>query len=293
MWATRSSAVDALMREGIHTSVCTRRFKQRASRLASCGAILLGVFTLGFASLACEEPKPEPPKKLEPKPPIDPPESEPPAKKEVTSLPPLRIDDVSAQVGPTRAFLTNSQGQENALEIEQLRSDLERAKAFINGQSVTIEVHRKARVEWIHLFLKELFVHQPSAVKLQTETRPDFPKAIDFVAESSAKSLPSCTLVAFISKDRSTAVWKLSGGAARKRPRGLSGPDLSRTADTIKSAAKGCKSDVLLVQAVPEVEWGMIYDLAGAGMTAGGDPGLKHALLPKVRPTPGQPLSFD
>jgi len=212
------------------------------------------------------------------------------AKPELKTRPTLAIDDVSARVGSTRAFLTNSTGQENPLEREQLASDLALARPFLEGQELTLEVNRKARAEWVSTYLEELFRQKPSHVKIATETRPDFPKAIEFTAASETTLAP-CTLVGFISKDRSTSVWKMSGGAARRRPRGLSGPDLSRTADTIVSALKGCASDVFIVHAIPEIEWGMIYDLAGSGLSAEKTT-LKRALLPRERPTPGTPLTL-
>lgn len=241
--------------------------------------------------VACDE-KPEPPKKpltLEKK--LDEALVAEEAKPELKTRPTLAIDDVSARVGSTRAFLTNSAGQENPLEREQLASDLALARPFLEGQELTVEVSRKARAEWVSTFLEELFRQKPSHVKIVTETRPDFPKAIEFTVASEAKLAP-CTLVGFISKDRSTSVWKMSGGAARRRPRGLSGPDLSRTADTIVSALKGCSSDVFIVHAIPEIEWGMIYDLAGSGLSAE-KTSLKRALLPGERPTPGKPVTLD
>lgn len=255
-------------------------------------ALLLSVTALCAAllSIGCDTPKEKPaPLPLEK---TELPTVEPPPRAVLTALPPLAIDDVSPKVGATRAFVTNSQGKENPLEVEQLRADFSAAQPFIEGRDVTVDVHRKAKAEWVYLYLRELFPKRPRSVTLRGETRDEFPKSIEFVDPGSGKSLPPCTLVAFISKDRSTSVWKVSGGAARRRPRGLSGPDLSRTADTIVSALKGCESDVMVVHAIPEVEWGMIYDLAGAGLSAPKST-LKRALLPGVRPTPGQPLTFD
>jgi hypothetical protein len=258
-----------------------------ARRLLACSAIAIAA----WSGLGCDDPAPMKPAKLEVKPNSSAPEPET-TKPAPSSLPRLRIDEISAQVGPTRAFLTNSQGHDNALELEQLRTDLARARSFIEGQSVTVEVNRKAKTEWVNLFLNELFALAPSSVKVQTETRTEFPKAIEFIAENKLKELAPCTLVGFISKDRSTSVWKVSGGAARRRARGLSGPDFSRTADTIANSHKGCKSDAFVVHAITEIEWGMVYDLAGAGMTAP-KAELKRALLPKAHPTPGQALSFN
>jgi hypothetical protein len=263
---------------------------RRARGFFVSGSVVLA-FSLGLC-MACDE-KVEPKKGLKLEKKLDDevatPSEEP--KLKPATRPQLAIDDVSARVGWTRAFLTNPQGQENVVAREQLASDLAEAKAFLEGQELVVEVDRKAKPEWVSIFVEELFRQKPSHVKIQTETRPDLPKAIEFTSPSQGKLAP-CTLVGFISKDRSTSIWKISGGAARRRPRGLSGPDLTRTADTVSSAIKGCASDVFVVHAIPEIEWGMIYDLAGAGLTAPKST-LKRALLPKERPTPGQPFSLD
>ena len=65
--------------------------------------------------------------------------------------------------------------------------------------------------------------------------------------------------------DRSAAIWKVSGGTAIKRAKGLAGPDLSTTGETIERFAKGCKaSNMFFVSADETVEWGRAYDLAAS-----------------------------
>lgn len=207
------------------------------------------------------------------------------------AVPTFKIDELGPLVGFSRSMLVTADGQENATGKSQLTSDLAAEKEYISGKSVHVQIDRKANPDWVSFYLKELFSLSPERVLIETESRPEYPKAIEFVAPSQQTSADPCTLVGTVTEQRATAIWRLSGGAARKRARGMSGPDLTRTADTIKTMFKGCKSDLFVVHAVPGVEWGMIYDLAGAGLAIGDSP-LKKAALPETRPTPGQPVTL-
>jgi hypothetical protein len=95
-----------------------------------------------------------------------------------------------------------------------------------------------------------------------------------------------------VTSDYATAVWKLSGGTAGKRPKGMAGPDLSMTGDTIERFAKGCKeSSTFFVQVADGIEWGLAFDLAASSRV------LEHAkfdtsvLLNEI-PTPGHKVDL-
>lgn len=94
-----------------------------------------------------------------------------------------------------------------------------------------------------------------------------------------------------IMADRGTAVWKLSGGAAGRRGKGMAGPDLSMTGDTIERVAKACKnSSTLFVSAAPEIEWGLVYDLAASTKSLAG---LFDTIgLLTLTPVPGHKIEF-
>jgi hypothetical protein len=60
-------------------------------------------------------------------------------------------------------------------------------------------------------------------------------------------------------------VWKRNGGVAGKRAKGMAGPDLSMTGESIERVAKACKQgSVLFVAGAPEIDWGLVYDLAAS-----------------------------
>jgi hypothetical protein len=232
---------------------------------------------------ACEsKPKPNP---FDP--PKDAPIPAPPASaipKQETA-PDLQIDSISTKVGSERALLNNPEGR---AQLNKLLTD---AKRYIAGKDVLLIVDRKAKVPWVNAYLDELGKLGASKITVRTETRKDYSQDHRFTPQASAKA-PPCSVVAMVTSDYATAVWKLSGGVAGKRPKGMAGPDLSMTGDTIERFAKGCKeSSTIFVQVAEGVEWGLAFDLAASSRV------LEHAkfedtvLLDEI-PTPGHKVEL-
>lgn len=241
---------------------------------------------LSLACSACdEEPKPKETKAAEPAPPPAP----PPTPKKKTA-PRLEIDDVGPKVGFSRAMLTTPDGKPDTRGRQQLKDDLEEAKEFITGKEITLEVDRKAKPMSVAHYLGALHELKPDAVLIQTETRDAYPGKVEFLAQEAADPEP-CTLVGTITEDRGTAIWRVSGGTARKRGRGMGGPDLTMTGDTITRMAKKCGSDLFVVTATEGIEWGLIYDLAASAMALE-EAKLKRAVHPSEQLTAGHEVDL-
>jgi hypothetical protein len=240
----------------------------------------VGSVALCLALLGCEgAPKQEPTK---PAPPAEP--APPPAAK-VDSAPILEIDTISPKVGTERALLIHPEGRAKLAEL------LGGAKQWIEGKDVTVVVARQTKIPWVVTFLDELGKVGPSRITIRTETRKDFSAEQRFVPEAQVKA-PACSVVGVVTPDYGTAVWKLSGGTAGKRNKGMAGPDLSMTGDTIERFAKGCKeSTTFFVQVAEGAEWGLAFDLGASSRT------LEHAkfdttvLLSEI-PTPGHKVEL-
>jgi hypothetical protein len=252
---------------------------------ARCG--FLGLLAL-LCCVACEEPE-KPTKKALPAAEVDAPEPEPPPPP--PTPPTFSIDELGPKVRYSRAVITDESGQPRVQGIEQLRKDLEAEKAYISGKDILLSVGRKASPTWVSTYLTELASFAPSGVRIATETRDEYPKEVPFSLERTIGTVPPCTLVGAILADRSTAIWKVAGGTAHKRGRGMGGPDLTMTGDTIVSLAKGCDSPLFVVSGAEGVEWGLIYDLAASGMILEKAP-LERALFPQERPTAGRPVKL-
>jgi len=201
----------------------------------------------------------------------------------------LAVDDVSPLVRGNRGMLTDGSGKADPLGLAQLKKDLSAEKEFLAGKELTITVDRKARPEWVATFVEELASFGPTRVWLETSTRPDYPGKLEAISQADLKTAAPCSLVGAITADRGTAIWRVNGGTARKRGRGMGGPDLTMTGDTIVSMAKGCKSDLFVVGGAEGVEWGLVHDLAASGLSLE-KAGLRRVHVPVQRPVPGNRL---
>jgi hypothetical protein len=236
-----------------------------------------------LTALGCEEA----PKKNPFDPPKDAPIPAPPASafKKPETAPVLEIDTISPKVGSERALLMHPEGK---AELTRLLGE---AKRWLEGKDVVLIVDRKTKVAWVATYLNELAKVSPASIKVRTDTRKDFSSELRFVPEAKVQA-PPCSVVGMVTPDYATAVWKLSGGTAGKRPKGMAGPDLSMTGDTIERFAKGCKeSSTFFVQVADGIEWGLAFDLAASSRV------LEHAkfdttvLLNEI-PTPGHKVEL-
>jgi hypothetical protein len=216
--------------------------------------------------------------------------AEPPAPPPPKRAPELAIDEISPKVGFSRAVLFKPDGKPNPEGQTQLVSDLSDAKDYVAGKDITVSIHRQAKTAWVTAYLAELGKLGPSSVSLQTETRSDYPKQIKVLPQNRVEKPAPCSLVGMILENRATAIWRLSGGTARKRDRGMGGPDLTMTGDTIESMAKGCKdSSLFFAQGAEGVEWGLVYDLAASAL-AHPKAGLDTAVILNEPPVAGHPV---
>jgi hypothetical protein len=201
------------------------------------------------------------------------------------SAPIFEIDTVSPKVGFERALLQHPEGR------GELTNLLNAKKRWIEGKDLVLIVNRQVKVPWVATYLDELAKAGVASVTVRTETRKDFNQDQRFTPEAKTQA-PPCSVVGMITADYSTAVWKLSGGTAGKRSKGMAGPDLSMTGDTIERFAKGCKdSRAFFISVADGVEWGLAFDLGASSRV------LEHAkfdttvLLNEV-PTPGQKVAL-
>lgn len=176
--------------------------------------------------------------------------------------------------------------------LEKLREDLTKQKPHVEGKDIVLRVAREAKRPWVATYLSELFKAGAGSVKLKTESREGYPTELKFLAQAEAKSAPKCSAVGMILDDRSTAVWKVSGGTASRRQKGMAGPDLSMTGETLERVGKQCKdSDLFFVSGAESVEWGLIYDLAASSQRLEKFKFERMVLLDAI-PTPGHKVDL-
>lgn len=247
----------------------------------SAGATIL--LTIGLSLSGCQqapEKAPEPPAAAAPA----------PAPAPVVKNPPrISIDESGPTVRGMSALLVQPGGAENAAGLEKLRQYLADEKEFIAEKDVQVTVDRKAIPLQVAAVLREIGALGAAKIIVETSTRNDYPGKLPFVAPAAWGEPDPCTLVGTITQDRGTAIGRIRGGQARKRSRGMGGPDLSMTALTIADMTKKCDSDLFFATAVEGVEWGLVYDLAASALSLEGA-GLERAAVPLELWTAGHPV---
>ena len=243
----------------------------------------LGVsFLISIGLVGCSKPAPEQQAAAS----VEPAAVEPPAAPSKPATPLLFIDEVGPRLGNEAANLAEPLGRQKLAEM------VAGARGFLSAGDVRLTVDRKAKPEWVSAYLAELGKLGITQVSLRTQSRPDYPLEVVFAPEAKAASAAPCSVVAMITEDRGTAVWKLSGGAAGKRGKGMAGPDLSMTAETIERLWKACKSSgVLVVSGAKGVEWGLVYDLAASAKLI---PAIRFdiVVVPEKTPVPGHKVEL-
>jgi hypothetical protein len=210
----------------------------------------------------------------------------PPTPTRPTLPPTLAIDTSGALVAGTRVTLDGT-GAAN-----RLKSELEQHRSFLDGKEVRVAAERKVKPGYVATMLAALGGVGASRVLVRTSTRSDFPAEMGFLPPDKAKAAPRCSVVGMILADRSTAVWHLAGGVAGRRGKGMAGPDLTLTGESIRQQAKSCKeSTVLFVAGADGVEWGLVYDLAASSKTFGATFFADAGLVPAT-PVPGRPVEL-
>ncbi len=207
---------------------------------------------------ACDDPAPlknpfEPPPKVTKDPP---PVTEP---VQPTGPPQIKIGEEGPKIGWNEILIEKSDGR------ERLKTEVAANKQHWDGKKVALFIDRKAKLRWVVAMLEELAAAGATGFTINTGTRKEYSGALDFVPESKVDKPASCALVGMVLEDRATAIWSLEGGGASKRPKGMAGPDLTTTQETIERRGKACKgSTSFFVSAAESVEWGLAYDLAAA-----------------------------
>jgi hypothetical protein len=252
------------------------------SRLAALVPFLTA-FAAGVGIAGCEKEAPRAVPSAAPVETTPPAPAKPP---EPSGVPGLAVDRSGAMIAFERVSLDSRDAP------QKLRTELERHKRFLDGQEVKMPVERRVKPAWVSMMLEALGSVGVSRALIRSETRAEFPGEVGFVPLSKAKSSPACSVVMMVLEDRGTAVWKLGGGAAGKRGKGMAGPDLTLTGETVERYAKGCPDGtVAFVAGAEGVDWGLLFDLAASTRKLPKAYFANLAVVPDV-PVPGRPVTL-
>lgn len=202
------------------------------------------------------------------------------------STPSFTLDAEGFSVGGDRAAFSGEQAE------TRLAAVLQENKVHVELKDVELAVERDTPSAAVGTVIARLYDAGASSVTIKTSSRSDYPQKLRFSKVPSASEVPACSLVATILEDRSTAVWRISGGTASSRRKGLGGPDLTMTGDTIARLAKTCsESSTIFISPGQDGNWGLSYDLA-ASTTQVEDASFDKIVLLEQAATAGRPVSL-
>lgn len=228
-------------------------FANRFDALATCALVI----TLGSAAIGCDEGKPT--DKAAAKASSAPSasvakEAAPPPKPK--TVPALIVDSMGPYLGITRIDVKAENWREKMATVIKdfpIKPD----------EPVTVVAEKRAATPYVAALVDELGKAGATKVLLKTDGRDDVPKELMVVPPSKVSGPPGCSVVVSVLKDLSTAVWPIKGATAKKQRKGLAGPDLSNTADTIKKDLAACESSYAFFSSDDTIGWEMAYNLAG------------------------------
>ena len=201
-----------------------------------------------------------------------------------TSMPDLSVDPDGPYLGGQRVNLADATGPEKLTKIVK---DLP-----INGQPVTLQVDKKAKVSAVAAVVVALGDAGAPKITIKTDGRNDLPKTFDVVPESRLSSPGGCSIVATVLKDLSTAVWPFKGGMARKQRKGLAGPDLSHTGEQLEKDLAACDSTTAFFSGDDSVGWESVFNLAGTVLVSDKKKKLDTLVLLREEPVAGRPVTL-
>ena len=208
-----------------------------------------------------------------------------PRKPEFKEMPSVTIDDLGAYIGGFRASDLDKPGGRKKLEEIV-------AAMPINGQTVTMTAMKKASVRDVFETIWALGKAGAPKVIIKTDARDDLPKELTVTPQNHVKDPPGCSVAAMVTDNADTGVWAFRGGLGRRHRKGMAGPDLSNTGDTIAKDLKRCKSDTAFFSAAYNMPWEHAFAMGALIVKADVDGKIDKLVLLGDEPVAGRKIEL-
>jgi hypothetical protein len=140
-----------------------------------------------------------------------------------------------------------------------------RGAPMIAGNTVSVVAMRNAKPSQVAAVIAALRKAKATGAIVKSEARDGTTQKVPL---SFTSSVGDCTTVAWIAKDAAIDVWPAGGGTAKRVIKGLAGPDMTLGTEAMRKQWAGCSSAELVVGADDVMSWGLVFDLATAGLQA-------------------------
>jgi hypothetical protein len=140
-------------------------------------------------------------------------------------------------------------------------------RPMVEGNAVGFVAMRNARPSQVFAVVTALRKAKAASAVVGTEARDGTTQRVPL---SFTTGVADCTTVAWIAKDAAIDVWPAGGGTARRIIKGLAGPDMTLGTEAMRKQWTGCGASELVLGADDVLSWGLVFDLATAGIQASG-----------------------
>jgi hypothetical protein len=195
--------------------------------------------------------------------------------------PDIVIDATNVSVGANR-LATGELGLADKVAVFLTGSPM------IAGNAVSLVALRNAKPSVVAAVVTALRKAKAASAVVGTEARDGTTQRIPL---SFTTGVSDCTTVAWIAKDAAIDVWPAGGGTAKRIIKGLAGPDMTLGAEAMRKQWTGCGASELVVGAEDVMSWGLVFDLATAGIQATGAHPTTAVLVTNV--VPGRKVTLE
>jgi hypothetical protein len=199
-------------------------------------------------------------------------------------MPELLVDELGPYLGGKRVDMKQKDAAEKLAKVVR--------ELPIEGKAVTLLADRKAKTPDVAAVVNELGAAGAPKVTIKTDGRDDLPKEITVTPESRVSDPPGCTIATMVLDDLSTAVWPFRGGLGKRQRKGLAGPDLSHTGETLAKEITICSASVAFFSADDTLVWEMAYNLAGTVLMSDEKKKIDMLVLLRTAPVAGRPVKL-
>jgi hypothetical protein len=138
-------------------------------------------------------------------------------------------------------------------------------RPMIAGATVSFVAMRNAKPSHVAAVALALRKAKATGAVVKSEARDGTTQKVPL---SFTTSVADCATVAWIAKDAAIDVWPAAGGTAKRIVKGLAGPDITLGTEAMRKQWTSCGASELVVGADDVMTWGLVFDLASAGLQA-------------------------
>jgi hypothetical protein len=158
----------------------------------------------------------------------------------------------------------------------------------IAGNAVSLVAMRNARPSQVAAVLSALRKAKAASAIVATEARDGTTQKVPMAFPG---GIAGCVTVACIARSGAIDVWPAGGGTARRVIKGLAGPDMTLGTEAMRKQWSHCGASELVVGADDVMPWGLVFDLATAGVQASGTHPSTAVLVTNA--VPGRKLALE